>query len=155
MSAAPLDAAAKQRVKDALKAHANAEIAASGDAESAEHSAAELDQDASYSSDDLSQSDEAGELSVLLGDAREQQQANLARIDQLDFGVKEVVEPGAIIAFGGESYVVGVVASTFECDGVSYEGISADSPIYAAIEGLRGGDAFTFNDHQHHLDMVC
>lgn len=150
-----LDDAAKQRVKDALRAHIGAQLAASDAAASAERSGAELDQDSSYSSDDLSQSDEAGELHELLEAAEEKQRADLAAIDGLDFGAKDAVEPGAIVAFGGDHYVFGVVADGFDSDGVTYEGISADSPVGRVIAGLRAGDTFGFNGQEHRLDLVC
>jgi hypothetical protein len=150
-----LDDSAKRRVKDALRAHAREWIDASGESVSDERTAAELDQGSSYSVDDLSQAEEAAELSGLLGHAREQQQVDLALIDHLDVSIKDVVVPGAVVAFGGDHYVVGVVAGSFECDGVTYEGISADSPIYLAIKGLRAGDTFSFHGHEQRLDLVC
>jgi hypothetical protein len=65
------------------------------------------------------------------------------------------VVPGAIVAFGGDHYVVGTVADEFACDGVTYEGISADAPLYAVIKGLRAGDSFTFNGQEHRVDAVA
>lgn len=152
---AKLDARAKQQVKDALKAHISAQVGASDEAVSSERSGAELDQDASHSVDDLSQSDAAGELHELLEAAEDKQRADLAAIDDLDFGPKDVVEPGAVVAFGGDHFVFGVVADAFECDGVSYEGISADSPVGQVIDGLRAGESFAFNERTHRLDLVC
>lgn len=152
---ATLDAAAKQRVKEALTAQDAAQIQSSGETVAVEGSAAELDPDSSFSVDDQSQSDEDGELHGLINAAEEQQKANLAELEALDFGPKSIVEPGAIIAFGGGHYVVGAVASAFEADGVTYEGIAADSPIYAVIQGLKQGDSFSFNGHDHTLDLVA
>jgi len=150
-----LDAAAKQRVKDALKAHISAQVGASEAAKSTERSGAELDRESSYTSDDLSQSDAAGELHGLLEAAEEKQRADLASIDELDVSAKDAVEPGAILAFGGDHYVFGVVADAFDSDGVTYEGISADSPVGKVIAGLRSGDTFSFNGQEHRLDLVC
>lgn len=150
-----LDDAAKQRVKDALKSQADAHLQAADATVSDERAAAEIDPDASYDADDLSQSDEEGELYGLLGGARDQQRAGLVAIDALDFSRTDAVRPGAIIAFDGDHYVVGVVADAFECDGVTYEGISADSPLYQTIVGLALGDEFTFNGQTHRLDLVC
>jgi len=150
-----LDDTAKQRVKDALKSQADAHLTAADATLSQERAAAGIDPATSYSADDLSQSDEEGELHGLLGAARDQQRADLASIEALDFGPSDVVRPGAIIAFDGDSYVVGVVAEAFDSDGVTYEGISADSPLYPAIVGLGIGDEFTFNGKVHRLDIVC
>lgn len=150
-----LDDAAKQRVKDALKSQADAHLKAADATLGQERAAAGIDQDTSYAVDDLSQSDEEGELHGLLAATRDQQRADLALIEGLDFGPRDIVGPGAIISFDGDSYVVGVVAAAFDCDGVTYEGISADSPLYPAIVGLGIGDEFAFNGKVHRLDLVC
>ena len=144
----------KQLVKDALMAQATAELGSSRAASAAEHASGELDQDSSFSVDDLSQSDEGEELSALLDDVEKSRADSASQLDGLDFGPKDTVVPGAIIAFGGDHYVVGVVAAAFDCDGVTYQGISADAPIYTSIEGLRAGDTFTFNGHEHRIDLV-
>ena len=49
-----------------------------------------------------------------------------------------------------------VVASTkrFDCNGVTYMGISTASPIYKAIDGLQAGDTFTHNDQTFTLQDV-
>ena len=144
----------KSRVKDALLAQVDAELrAAQGDV-AREDSAAKLDQDSSFSVDDQSQAYEAGDLGGLF-EGREQRQAGVrSQIEKLDFGPRSEVGPGAIIGFDGDRYVVGVVAASFECDGATYEGIAADAPIYAAIEGLQTGDTFSFAGHDHRIDFV-
>ncbi|HET6987343.1 MAG TPA: hypothetical protein VFI00_12040 [Kribbella sp.] len=150
-----MDGDAKQRVKDALIAQAEAELRTSH-ADVAEHdSAAHLDQDVADTVDDLSQSDEAGDLGALLDDVQDRQKATLTRIENLDFGVKDEVGPGALVGFDGARYVVGVVAAAFECDGVTYEGLSADSPIYAALKGLRLNDTFAYGGHEHRIDFLA
>ena len=63
--------------------------------------------------------------------------------------------PGALVGFDGERYVVGVVAEAFECDGVTYEGLSSDSPIYASLKGLGLGDTFSFGSREHHVDFLA
>ena len=94
-----MDKVAKQQVKDALIAQAEAELRTSR-ADVAEHdSAAQLDQDVTDSVDALSQSDEAGDLGGLLDDVHDRQKANLTRIENLDFGVKDAVAPGALVGF--------------------------------------------------------
>ena len=150
-----MDGAAKQRVKDVLIAQVEADLRSSR-ADVAEHdSAAQLDPDVADSVDDLSQSDEAGDLGGLLGAVGDRQKATLTRIDNLDFGVKTAVVPGALVGFDGARYVVGVVAAAFECDGVTYEGLSSNSPIYASLDGLRLGDTFSFNDREHRIDFLA
>ncbi|HRC41760.1 hypothetical protein [Nostocoides sp.] len=155
MPNATLDGAAKARVKDALLARAQAELAASRESVQTEGDAAVLDQDDSFSVDDQSQSDQAGDLHALLGGAAERQEAEVARISALDFSPADAVRPGAIVGFGGSRYVVGVVTDPLEVDEVTYEGISADAPIYAAIEGRALGDDFTFRGQSETIDFLA
>jgi len=150
-----MDADAKQRVKDALIAQAEAGLQSS-QASVAEHdSAAMLDSDVADSVDDLSQSGEAADLGGLLDDVEDRQKRILAQIKGLDFGDKSAVSPGALVGFDGDRYVVGVVAEAFECDGVTYEGLSADSPIYASLKGLGLGDTFSFGGREHRVDFLA
>lgn len=150
-----MDEAAKQRVKDALLSRARADLASAQDSVQIEHSAAQLDQDSSYAVDDQSQADEAGDLMALYEGVTGQQRSDIERIEHLPVKPTDVVAPGAIVGFGGNRYLVGAVADQFECDGVAYEGISADSPIYAAIQGLHIGDTFTFRGAQHEVDFLA
>lgn len=155
MSETTMDDAAKARVKDALVARARTQLTASAGIIDTEHSAAELDQDSSYAVDDQSQADEAGDLMALYEGNAERQQADLEAVEKLDMSGKQSVQPGAIVGFGGARYVVGVVSDAVECDGVSYEGISTDSPVFAAIDGLGLGDSFTFHDREQRIDFLA
>lgn len=149
-----MNAVDKGRIKDALLRQVEADLrAAQGDV-AREDSAAKLDQDSSFTVDDQSQAAEAGDLGGLL-EGREQRQAGiLSQIEKLDFGPRSEVGPGAIVGFDGDRYVVGVVAAAFECDGATYEGISTDAPIYAAIAGRRAGDTFSFAGHDNQVEFV-
>lgn len=155
MSERTMDQGAKDRVRAALTAHAGEAARALAESVGAEHAAAEIDQDASYSVDDQSQSDEAGDLAGLTERSQASRAADLAAIEALDFSLTDIVRPGAVVGFGGQRYVVGAVADTFTADGVDYEGISADAPLAAALLGLREGDTFTFRDRQHTLELVA
>ncbi|SEC26683.1 hypothetical protein [Arthrobacter woluwensis] len=149
-----MDTAAKERVKEALKAQALSENKAVADDAAAEHSAAEVDTSSPIEPDDLSHSDEEGEFVELFQGVEAHQKELLAAIDALDVSVTETVRPGAIVAYGGDHYVVGVASSSFDCDGVSYEGIAPGSPVFDAIQGLREGDSFSFRGADHRLDLV-
>ena len=152
---AAMDSVAKQRVKDALIAHAEAELRSSR-AGAAEHeSAAQLAPDVADSVGDLSQSAEAADLGGLLNDVEDRQKTTLTRIENLDVGVKTAVAPGAFVGFDGARYVVGVVAAAFECDGATYEGLSSDSLIYSSLKGLQLGDTFTFAGQEHRIDFLA
>ena len=152
---AAMDSVAKQHVKDALIAHAEAELRSARADVAERDSAARLDPDVAASVDDLSQADEAGDLGGLLGDLEDRHRATLTRIENLDFSAKTAVTPGALVGFDGARYVVGVVSAAFECDGVTYEGLSSDSPIYSSLRGLQLGDTFTFAGREHRIDFLA
>ncbi len=144
----------KQTIRAALRDRAEEELQASRQVAAARASAARLDEDASYDVDDLSQSDESGELSGLQDDAVARQERVLAQIDELDLAVREIAGPGAVVAFGGDHYLVGVVAPELDVDGLRIGGIAADSPVAAAIAGKRAGETFTVNGVEQRLDLV-
>jgi hypothetical protein len=150
-----MDGVAKERLKEVLLAQARTDVRSSRGSVDREESASRLDQDSSFSVDDQSQAGEARDLGGLFEEVEERQQALVKRIGDLDFSPKDQVSPGAVVGFDGDRYVVGVVASAFSCDGATYEGISTDAPIYAAIEGLRAGDTFTFAGREHQIDFVA
>lgn len=150
-----MDEVGKQRVKDALIGQAEAELRSSRTNVTRQDSAAELDPDSSFSVDDQSQSDEAGDMGRLLEGVADRQAGILKQIRTLDFEITSAVAPGALVGFDGDRYVVGVVAAPFDCDGVTYEGLSTDAPIYPALEGLRLGDTFSFGGHDHRIDFLA
>ena len=150
-----MDTAAKQKVKDALIANARAELESMKENLRSEDAAARIDQDSSFSVDDLSQSDEAGDFAGLMQQAIDRRQAELDAIEALDVSVRDEVGPGAVVAFGGRRFVVGVISGGVECEGVSYQGLSTDSPIYPHLEGRRSGDQFTFRDRTHTIEFVA
>jgi hypothetical protein len=150
-----IDAAAKSRVRDALLAAARAELAATERHLADERAAAELAPDEPTAAYDVSQSDEAGDLHGLFDRTAEEQRASIEAIEALDFSPATMVRPGVLVGFGGDRYVVGVVASAFEVDGATYEGISPDSPAYAVLKGLADGEKFELNGRSQTVDFVA
>lgn len=150
-----IDGPAKLRVKEALLEQARAAVAALAGRATEVQAAARSHEDDTYQSDDLSQSDEAGDLTALFEQSEARRQEALDQVERLDFTPSDVVGPGALVGFGGSRFVVGVVADEFECDGATYEGISTESPIYERIEGLRLGDEFEFNGRRDRIDFLA
>lgn len=151
---AALDVAAKARVFEAMRAAAEQQLAAMRESYADQQEAAGLDQDSSVSVDDISQADEAGDLAGLAAEGVTKAERSLAAIEALDSSPTDVVRPGAIVVLDGDRFVVGVVAAAFECDGETYEGMSADAPILAEIAGKSGGTTFTFAGRKQSLDAV-
>lgn len=149
-----MDDKAKLRVKEALVAHLEAHLRATNAAVGREDSAARLDPDSSFSVDDQSQADAAGDLGGLYEDVAERQHSTVAQAENLDFAPTSEIQPGAIVVLDDNHYVVGVVSSPFECDGITYEGMTTDAPLYDALKGLHAGDTVTFAATEHRIDSV-
>jgi transcription elongation GreA/GreB family factor len=65
-------------------------------------------------------------------------------IEALSFGRTAVVEPGAVVKVNDRYFVIAVPAQVISIDGIDITGISAESPLYEAMAGLRAGDTFEF-----------
>ena len=145
---------AKQTLKDDLIAHLREATAAAQDDTDVANAALQIDDDEPHDPEDQAQASEASERVAATERAAARAQREIEDVEALDVSPTDRVRPGAVVAFDGAHYVVGVVTDTFESGGVSYEGISADSPVFAAIEGLGAGDTFTINGREHRLDEV-
>lgn len=144
----------KTRIKDAFLAQAKSEQAGTAESIADEHQAAEPDTTDPYTEGDQSQADEAGDLVGIFEKVQATQDADVATIADLDVSPTDTVRPGALVEFDGGHYLVGIVGPAVEVDGVSYEGLSGDSPLYAVLSGKRAGDTFSFRDKEHTLDSV-
>ena len=86
--------------------------------------------------------------------ADDRQQEMITTAENLDVSAKETVEPGAVVSFGDEVYLVGVAVSEFESQGRSFSGISTDAPICDGISGKRAGDTFDLNGTTQSITSV-
>ena len=78
----------------------------------------------------------------------------IAALRQIDFGPKEVVEPGAVVRFNGRNFVVSVATDTFECEGKVFMGISPQAPVFRAIEGRGPGETCSVNGRDVEIEAV-
>lgn len=149
-----MSTATKDQIKDAFLAQAKSEQAGTAETISDEHRAAEPDPTTSYTEGDQAQADEAGDLVGIFEKVEATQDADVDAISALDVRPTDTVGPGALVSFDGGHYLVGVAAPAVEVDGVTYEGMSSDSPLYAVLSGKRAGDTFSFRDRDFTLDSV-
>ncbi|GHG84297.1 hypothetical protein [Pseudodonghicola xiamenensis] len=94
---------------------------------------------------DLAASRESADLAAAFDHPVMTHHAKIDVIENMDFAPTDVVAPGAVVSFGGKCLIVVVSTHRFDVDGVTYMGISEESPIYKAMAGLKAGESFTFH----------
>jgi transcription elongation GreA/GreB family factor len=117
-------------------------------------SESQLDESEVYDNSELSNVGESLEMAQAFDHPVQSHAAKIAAIEATDFSPTDVVRPGAGVIFSDRRFVVAVSTARFDCEGHQYMGISAQSPIYRAMEGLRAGDSFTLNGRDMEIQEV-
>ena len=115
---------------------------------------AKLDGREQHDNSDIAEARENADLAAAFDHPVKDHHAKIDVLENLDFSVTDRVQPGAVVAFGGRHVVVAVSTAQFDHDGVRYMGISPQSPIYKAMDGLAAGDSFVFNGKDVVVDDV-
>ena len=115
---------------------------------------AKIDRSEPVESGDAAAAEAAGELAEAFDQPVHIHADKLAHLREVDFGPKTTVEEGAVVRFGGRSFVVCISTDRFEHDGETFMGISTAAPIYDAIKGLEAGDTATFNGREIEVEAV-
>lgn len=145
----------KLKLRDAMLALEEAELAHAREAYEEYLHEAVLDRTEPVESGDQAQAEAAGELAAALDHPVHDHAEKLARLHEIDFGPKTQVSEGAVIDLGGKLFVVAVSTTKFTCDGVNVMGISPQAPLYKAIEGFGAGETAQFNGRDIVIDAVC
>lgn len=117
-------------------------------------SEAKLDGREQHDNSDIAEARENADLAAAFDHPVKDHHAKIDVLENLDFSVTEVVQPGAVVQFGGRRVIVSVSTAQFDCEGDTYMGISPQSPIYLAMSGLGAGDSFTFNGREVEIEEV-
>ncbi|EIJ35457.1 hypothetical protein [Thiothrix nivea] len=115
---------------------------------------ARVDNTDGYDDDELSHALESSDMAALLDQSIHEYQEKIDRLKAIDFSPRTQVEPGAVVKFKNRHFVISVATNQFECTGESYMGISADAPVYAALQGLEAGDTFDLNGKEVKIQAV-
>ena len=111
-------------------------------------------EDEATDADDQAQAWTQAELAEDLEKMVRTTEAKVAALNTLDFGPKEVVEPGAIVTVDGRHFVIGITMDHFTCDGVELTGLSPRAPFYLAIDGLEKSDTAEFGGRTVRVDDI-
>lgn len=144
----------KQRVKQTMLDLEQQQFDASREAYLEYVSSARLDRSEPIENDEQAQAEFARDLSEAFDQPVHAHADKIARLQQIDFSPKDKVEEGAIVKIMGRYFVIAVATDRFVCDGKDLMGVSAQAPIFEAIEGKSAGDACTFNGRKIVLDLV-
>lgn len=69
-------------------------------------------------------------------------------------GLEDQVEFGAVVLTNRQKMFIALGLGKVDVDGETYYVISKDTPIYQAMEGLRQGDRFSFNNMDFEIKDV-
>lgn len=144
----------KERVKQAMLELEQQQFEASRDAYLGYVSSARLDRTEPIEHDEFAQAALARDLSEAFDEPLHAHADKIAKLRQIDFGPKSAVEEGAIVKLAGRWFVVAVATDRFSCDGRELMGISAQAPVYAAIDGKRAGQTCRFNGRDIDIEDV-
>lgn len=144
----------KERVKQTMIELEQRQFDASKDAFLGYVSSARLDRTEPIENDELAQAAFARDLSEAFHEPVHSHADKIARLQRIDFGPKSVVQEGAIVKVVGREFVVAVATDRFSCDGHELMGISAQAPLYAAIEGKQVGETCRFNGRAIEIEAV-
>lgn len=103
---------------------------------------------------DIAEARENADLAAAFDEPVHRHHAKIDVLENLDMSLTDTVRLGSVVMFNNRSFVVAVSTGRFDHDGKTYMGISTQSPIYKAMEGLQAGDSFTHNGKEFTLDAV-
>jgi hypothetical protein len=145
----------KEQVKQAMLELEQQQFNTSRDAYLGYVASARLDPTEPIENDELAQASFARDLSEAFDEPVHAHADKIARLRQIDFGPKLAVSEGAIVRIAGRQFVIAVATDRFSCDGQELMGISAQAPLYAAIEGKRTGETCSFNGRSITIEAVA
>lgn len=147
-------AALKKSVHDCLMSLEEAELATAIAHYEAFLQNSQLDAREVHDKDDFVASRENADLAVAFDTPVQTHHAKIDAIENTDFSLMDVVGPGAVVKFGDRRFIVCISTTRFDVGGVTYMGISTQSPIYRAMAGLKAGESFSFNGRDLEIQDV-
>lgn len=113
-----------------------------------------LDDREGHDRDDVAGSRENADLAAAFDAPMFAHHAKIDVIENLDFALSDTVKPGAVVRLSDRSLIVAVSTSKFDLDGQTYMGISTQSPMFKAMDGLKAGDRFDLNGRKFTIKDV-
>lgn len=115
---------------------------------------AQLDGREQHDNSEIAEARENADLAAAFDHPVKDHHAKIDVLENLDFSVTDRIKPGAVVQFGGRHVVISVSTAQFDHGGTTYMGISPQSPISKAMDGLGVGDSFQFNGNELEIEDV-
>ena len=86
------------------------------------------------------------ELLDRFGDQLERLESQLLGLQRLDpHAQMERVDIGAVVGTDHRNFIIGPSIEEFQVDGRTFQGLTPEAPLFAALRGKRKGDQAVFN----------
>jgi len=144
----------KSVMKDHIVSAMTAHIAALSESLEAFRSGADLDEDNTIDSEDISRQQEASDMAQRIQLQLDQAQADLKRLHLLSTDACEVADLGALVITDTHIFYISTAAKSLLMDGQTVQPISDKSPIFMAMYGKKSGQSFTVGDHTYTINAI-
>ena len=85
------------------------------------------------------------ELLDRFGDQLERLENQLVGLQSMDAHAQmEVIDVGAVVSTDHRNFIIGPSIEEFESDGRTFQGLTSEAPLFAALRGKRKGDRVLF-----------
>lgn len=118
------------------------------------HEMVDLDELDVIEPEDLSHSNEAGELNQLMLIQLQKAQRDLDTLKNMDFSPKRKVEAGAFVQTEKFNFIVGFPTIPFDFEGMHIVGVSMASPIFPFMTGKTIGEQFEFSGSKYVINHI-
>lgn len=113
-----------------------------------------LDTREQHDNSDIAEARENADLAAAFDHPVKDHHSKIDVLENLDFSVTDTVRPGAVVGLGGRHVIVSVSTTEFTHNDIRYMGISPQSRIFKAMDGLATGDSFVINGKTIKIDEV-
>ncbi|HKL69889.1 hypothetical protein [Salibaculum sp.] len=144
----------KTELRDRMMALEAEELRAARDHYEAFLKDSRLAENEPHERDEMAAARVAADLAHGFDDPIHDHEAKIDALESLDIGPSTEVGPGAVVTLNGRHFIIAVSTRRFDCGGVTYMGISQESPIYKKMVGLKAGESFDQNGIEMVIDEV-
>ena len=104
--------------------------------------------------DDVSKQAEYKEMQRRMQIQYDQVKSSLIRLRDLAVKDHSQAEAGALLETDRGWFFLGIPLAAIDINGKELLGISAESPAYATIKGMKAGDAFTLGKNEYKIKNI-